>query len=74
MKPHDGLLNKLALAERHVLDGRKIVERQHAFISARKQAGHVTFDAELLLDQFERTLAIFEEDYRAIRAELENAK
>lgn len=37
-----------------------------------KQAGQDTFDAELLLDQFERTLTIFEEDYRGIRAELES--
>jgi hypothetical protein len=40
-------------------------------ILARKEAGLDTFNAELLLDPFQRTLAIFKEDYRAIRAELE---
>lgn len=39
-----------------------------------KQAGQDTFDAELLLYQFERTLTIFEEDYRGIRAELESQR
>lgn len=62
----------LALAERHVLNGRTIVARQRVLVSARKEAGHDTFDAETLVDEFERTLVIFEEDYRAIRTELEN--
>ncbi len=70
----EALLQRLALAERHVSDGRRIVARQRAFIASRKEAGHDTRDAEALLDQFERTLEIFEEDHLYIRAELENSK
>jgi hypothetical protein len=73
MEQQDVLLQKLANAERHVLEARKIVERQRVSISARKEAGWDTFDGELLLDRFERALAIFENDYRAIRAELEKS-
>jgi hypothetical protein len=69
---HEGaLLQKLASAERHVLGARKIVERQRAIISAGKKAGRDTFDAERLLGRFERVLAAFEDDYRAIQVELE---
>jgi hypothetical protein len=72
MKPQQALFQKVAIAERHVVDGRRIVARQRALISD-KAAGRDTFDAEQLLDQFERTLEIFEDDYRAIRAELEKS-
>jgi hypothetical protein len=74
MKDVDALFRKLARAERHVLDGRKVVERQRAFISARKEARHDTSYAEKLLDTFERTLAVFEENYRAVRTETEKSQ
>jgi hypothetical protein len=56
------------------LRGSKVIERQRAFVAFRKAAGHDTLDAGLVLRRFEDTLAIFEEDYRAFRAELEHSK
>jgi hypothetical protein len=69
--PREAVLRRLALAERHVLEGRKIVERQRDLVESR---GEDMAFAEQLLDQLERSLATFEEDYRAIRAELEKSK
>jgi hypothetical protein len=49
------------MAQRHVLDARKIVERQRELI-ARKGAHHQdTTEAQELLVRFEKTLAMFEE-------------
>ncbi len=72
MNTRAAVLRKLALAERHVLEGRKIVARQRDLVASR--GGYDMAFAEQLLDQFERSLATFEGDYRAIRAELEKSK
>jgi len=50
----------VALARRHVIDGRAIVKRQMLRVRALADAGHSTEDAERLLCLFEDTLAIFE--------------
>ena len=57
---------KLAQAARHVTEGRLIVARQCALISKQKQGGFDTFDSERLLEQFERSLAIFEDHLQKI--------
>jgi len=59
---------RLAQSARHVAEGKRIVARQRELVAKGKAAGHDTFNAERLLDQFERTLAIFEDDLRAIQA------
>jgi len=41
-------------------------------IARRKEGGHDTTFAEDLLARFERTLAVFEDDLRAIRKENSN--
>jgi len=58
---------KFEQAYRHVMDGRKIVARQREIIARLKAGGADVSDAEDLLDQFERTLAIFESDLAAIQ-------
>src|SRR5262249_51859187 len=57
---------KLAQVARHVTEGRLIVARQCALISKQKQGGFGTFDSERLLEQFERSLAIFEDHLQKI--------
>ena len=51
--------------------GRRIVAQQRELIVREKKAGRDTTLSEGLLSQFERTLAIFEADLRAIQ---ENGK
>ena len=61
--------SKLAMAARHVAEGRKVVARQRALIAKQKLSGADTFDSEKLLVQFERKLAIFEDHLREIEIE-----
>jgi hypothetical protein len=63
-------LEKLAQAEKHVQEGRKIVGRQRAHVARLKGGGYDVSEAEKLLKQFESSLAIFEDHHRAIRKEL----
>ena len=49
-------------ALRHVLRGRIIIERQRALIERRKALGADTKQSEELLDRFEASQVIFEED------------
>ena len=65
--------SKMAQATRHVTEGRRIVARQHAMIEGLKKGGRDTSVAEQLLAQFERSLAIFEDDLRLAQAK-ENPK
>lgn len=51
---------------RHVKEGKRIVARQRELIAREKRAGRDTADSEILLSQFERTLAIFESDLMAV--------
>jgi hypothetical protein len=56
---------KSAQAMRHVAEGRRIVDRQRALVARLKEAGLDANAAEDLLAQFERTLAVFEDDLAA---------
>jgi hypothetical protein len=58
---------KLALAERHVLAGRKIVARQRQLVEAVEAAGRDASFERTTLDLFERTLKIFEDDVLRLR-------
>jgi hypothetical protein len=55
-----------AMAERHVITGRRTVARQREIIARLKSLGRDTHESERLLDTFERSLAIFEDDLRRI--------
>ncbi len=57
----------LEQAIRHVRDGKRIIDQQRALIAKQKEEGHDTEAADSLLIQFERALAIFEDDLRAIQ-------
>ena len=48
---------QLKMAQRHVLEGRKIIERQKQIIERKKQSGFDSADSEDLLRTFERSLA-----------------
>lgn len=61
--------SKLVQATRHVAEGQRIVARQRRLVARQKAHGHDTETAELLLNQFEKTLAIFEADLEAIQSE-----
>jgi hypothetical protein len=56
-------------ARTHVEKGRVIVQRQRETIKRLRELGHDAEGAEGLLEQFERSLAIFEDDLRTIDSE-----
>ena len=56
----DAKAEMVALARRHVRDGRAVVERQKLRVKRLADAGQSTEDAERMLCLFEDTLAIFE--------------
>jgi hypothetical protein len=58
--------NLLALARRHVRDGRRIVVRQRAMVHGLKAQGRNTTDAERTLRLFEDSLLILGEHLSAI--------
>ncbi len=58
----------LVMAARHVAAGRKIVARQREMIARLKRSGRRTEDHERLLQQFENSLAVFEQHERELRA------
>jgi hypothetical protein len=62
----DNLDARIALARTHVEDGRRIVERQRIRVASGLLPEP---DASKLLEAFERSLAIFEEDLRRLLAE-----
>jgi hypothetical protein len=65
------LLSELAVAARHVAQGRVIVARQRERIARLKAQGSSTRDHELTLDLFVSTLQILEEHERALRSSAE---
>ena len=56
----------LSLAQQHVTEGRRIVERQREIARQHEVDGRDAERAEAVLDAFERTLAIFEEHLRSM--------
>jgi hypothetical protein len=57
----------LEVAERHVLDGRRIVLRQRRLVAALTPERQMHREAVSLLHQFERSLAIFEDDLAVLK-------
>jgi hypothetical protein len=51
-----------ALALQHVISGRRIIERQRRAVAQRKAIGADTSESESLLETFEETQIIFEQD------------
>jgi hypothetical protein len=62
------LETELAVAARHIVQGRIIVAEQRERIARLKALGSSTGDHELTLDIFLRTVEILEEHERALRA------
>ena len=58
--------SRFAMAQRHVREGRRIVERQRQLVLGQQQQGYDTTASESLLRAFERTLDVFESDLAAI--------
>ena len=56
--------SEFAIAERHVVRGREIVARQRQIINTIRAMKGDSTDAEEVLVQFERSLAIFEQDLK----------
>jgi predicted DNA-binding transcriptional regulator YafY len=59
----------IALAQSHVISGRQIVSRQRALIERLRAHGRDLADAEELMDRFEASLRIFEEDLARLERE-----
>ncbi len=59
--------NRLAMAEGHVEEGRRIVARQRDLIARQRVLGQDTDVSEWLLSQFELSLVAFEADLQSIR-------
>jgi len=62
--------NRLAMAEGHVEEGRRIVARQRDLIARQRALGRDTDVSEWLLSQFKRSLVAFEQDLQSIRDEI----
>jgi hypothetical protein len=61
--------SKKEMAVRHVINGRRIVARQHERVERLARNGLDTTEAKRTLDLFARTLNIFEDDLRQILAD-----
>ena len=59
---HPAWTERHELAYRHVIDGREIVERQHALVRRQAALGHDTTKSKELLEAFRQSQAIFEAD------------
>jgi hypothetical protein len=58
------------LANKHVSEGQRRVEAQLALVAKLERGGHDTLQAKILLEQFERTLALQIETRDQIMGEL----
>ena len=65
--------NLLQMAQRHVLTGARILDRQRLIVASLKARGVDTRRAERTLKLFEDSQAIFEDDLAAILLKLERA-
>jgi hypothetical protein len=62
------------LAERHVAEGRRIVERQRQLIAKVKACNGYSVQAEELLSLFEKSLVIFEYDLARVSKQADGAQ
>lgn len=67
------ILERLELADLHVVEADRIVRQQHTIVRVLERDGHDASMAKLLLAEFEHTLALYREDRARIRAQLEAA-
>jgi hypothetical protein len=61
-------------ARQHVVRAREIVEAQRGLIERMRLGGHAVASHEMLLTQFESTLAIFEQHEQHLLAELRDGE
>jgi hypothetical protein len=61
------LAKRIEMAERHVLDGRRIVSGQRRLVAALTPGRRAHREAVSLLHDFERSLAIFEDDLALLK-------
>jgi hypothetical protein len=64
------VLDHLALAERHIAQGKITIERQQTLIAELEQGGHDTTLSRELLSQFLLTQMSHEEDRKRLQREL----
>ncbi|MBV9723938.1 MAG: hypothetical protein JO299_02075 [Gammaproteobacteria bacterium] len=64
------LLEHLAQAEKHVVEGAALVEREHAILEELRRDGHPTADSEQLLRTMEETQQMHVAHLARIRQEL----
>jgi hypothetical protein len=60
--------DRLAMAKRHVVEGRRIIEGQRQLISRLQSIRCSTAYSERILAEFERSQALFEDDLAEIEA------
>jgi hypothetical protein len=63
----------LALAERHAVEGRRLIARQEALVASLHRRGHDTANTRKVLDALRDTQAVHEDDVRRLRDELDAA-
>lgn len=64
------IVEHLALAEKHVMAGARIVARQRELVAELVRDGHDTTEARRLLGQFEEVQSMYEADRDRLFAEL----
>ena len=57
------------MAERHVEEGRRIIARQRELVARQKALGRDMTASQTLLEEFERSQAIFEADLQVIESD-----
>ena len=62
------------LAERHVVEGHRIVERQRQLIAKIKACNGYSVQAEELLSVFEKSLVIFQDDLARLSKQADGAQ
>jgi hypothetical protein len=60
--------DRLQMARRHVVEGRKIIDAQQAVIARLRAMGEDTSTDERILRRFEQNQAMFEEDLKTLEA------
>jgi uncharacterized protein (UPF0335 family) len=63
----------IAQAERHAVEGRRLIARQEALIASLHRRGHDAANTRKVLDALKDTQAIHEDDVRRLRDELDAA-
>ena len=71
--PRETLLEHLALADRHIVQGAAIIDNQKSLILGLERDGHDTSKSRALLQQFEEIQQLHIEDRIRLAAELQRS-